>query len=375
MKIGVIGPGIREGWYGEHLLQYPQYGMECKCCYETRDYKNIHPVIKREGFEAYNLRRMRPNLEMHKTVKEIVKSSELVHVWHVAFPSSALASVMSKVYKKPLVVTTADGFMHRTSIKYGLKGISYKFHPSLSWKLADKIVAYSNQEMRWLSSLNKNYSSKIVIVPLTIDYGHWESYYKKYENDGEQKDFVEILCVARISPDKNLYTLLKSLLKINMNAGNVKCTIIGRIADKKYYREISNLIRSTELKGHINVITDFLNHDDLFKYYSRADLFILLSNFEQFGTVILEAMSCELPIIVSERVGTAEIVEKHNCGILVDPKNEQMITGAILKMVEDETYRNTLGKRGKIAVRDNYTWEHMILNLKNIYEEILSKYD
>ena len=153
-----------------------------------------------------------------------------------------------------------------------------------------------------------------------------------------------------------------------MNAGNVKCTIIGRIADKIYYREISNLIRSTELKGHIN-------HEDLFKYYSRADLFILLSNFEQFGTVILEAMSCELPIIVSERVGSAEIVEKHNCGILVDPKNEQMITGAILKMIEDETYRNTLGRRGKIAVRDNYTWEHMILNLKNIYEEMLSMYD
>ena len=89
------------------------------------------------------------------------------------------------------------------------------------------------------------------------------------------------------------------------------------------------------------------------------------------GIVTLEAMTCELPVIVSERAGSSELVKKHNCGITINPSSQNEIYNAILKLSENEKLRQIYGKRGTLAVKKYYTQDTMIRRLKKLYEGVL----
>lgn len=370
MKVGIVGPEIP-------AIRYPQYGMKCAVCSEALPHKQIrpkYPGVQLENVELYQIARSIPTLNTLRTLKKIIQFSDIMHVYFVAHLSSGIASPLTKIYKKPLVVTTADGLIGRSFTGEGLKGPVYKMYPKISWKLADRIIAYTQIERRWLESSNIP-REKIEVIPWGINYSQCRSYYEMYKSKRWSKDYLEVLCVSSMNPVKNLHTLINSFGEIaSRNDKDIRLTLIGYVYDKSYCNKILNLIRKTKLDNRIELITEFQPHKELFKYYSRADIFILPSVIDQFGIVVLEAMTCELPVIVSERAGSSEVVKKHNCGIIVDPTNEKKIQNAILKLSENKKNRQILGKRGNLAVKNYYTWDIMIKSLKKLYDKVLSNY-
>jgi len=67
-----------------------------------------------------------------------------------------------------------------------------------------------------------------------------------------------------------------------------------------------------------------------------------------------------------------EIIEKHNCGICVDPLNPEEIAEAIQFIVEHPAEAEQMGKNGRRAVEDRYNWSREEEKLLNLYESLLS---
>jgi len=157
MKVGKIN-GLKSV-----ALKYPLYGMECAFCVESRKYfKN--PFIQTENILGYIIKFGMANLESFKILKEIVQFSDIVHVSYVVHLSAGIASSMTKICRKPLVVTTADSLCGRSFFRDGIKGLIYRMWPKISWKLADKIIAFTQKERKWLESLNIP-NEKIEVIP------------------------------------------------------------------------------------------------------------------------------------------------------------------------------------------------------------------
>jgi glycosyltransferase involved in cell wall biosynthesis len=85
---------------------------------------------------------------------------------------------------------------------------------------------------------------------------------------------------------------------------------------------------------------------------------------------IFEYMSSGLPVICSHFEAWKEIIETHNCGVLVDPMDPRSIASGIQSLVDQPDKALVMGMNGLRAVKQFYNWETEEKKLLNIYKEI-----
>jgi glycosyltransferase involved in cell wall biosynthesis len=74
--------------------------------------------------------------------------------------------------------------------------------------------------------------------------------------------------------------------------------------------------------------------EDILKFYSSLDIYVLASRDETFGVVVVEAMSCGIPVIATKCGGPQEIITKET-GVLVENENPEEIAKAIVYLSEN----------------------------------------
>ena len=103
------------------------------------------------------------------------------------------------------------------------------------------------------------------------------------------------------------------------------------------------------------------------KCLNDSDVFILLSRGEALPIAPLEAMSCGLPIIVSNEKPYNEIISE-DCGILVNPNSEDDIIKSIIK-IKNKSLRIKLGNDSRVIVEKKFSLHKM----KNKYIDLINR--
>ena len=87
---------------------------------------------------------------------------------------------------------------------------------------------------------------------------------------------------------------------------------------------------------------------------------------------MFEYMSAGIPVIASNFQSWKKVIDKHNCGICVDPENPDEIVKAIKFLLENDRIAKEMGENGRKAVESIYNWENEEIILNEIYQCILS---
>jgi glycosyltransferase involved in cell wall biosynthesis len=205
--------------------------------------------------------------------------------------------------------------------------------------------------------------NKIVYFPNAVD--------TKIFQPGEKKVDNTILYVGRIVPDKGLHVLLKSLnyMKISLDL-----EIIGSPDwNLDYYQNIRRLIEIENRRGRHKIrYLGRVDQTGLIEGYQKASIFVLPSFFEPFGIVLLEAMSCETPVVATHAGGIPEVVKNGENGILVPVNNPLKLAEAIDYLLENKDVRIKFGKTGRKWVTENFSIEILVKRLCKIYETMLN---
>lgn len=225
-----------------------------------------------------------------------------------------------------------------------LKAITLVSRLSLRYTLnkSDKMLVLSPSFINVLSKFTLSKSSKIVCIPnsLTIN---------GTDNINQLKKENEILYVGRIEYNqKRTYRLVDVWKKLESQFPDWKFTIVGDGPDAT---DLKNRIKSAGLKSMY--VEGFKNP---LTYYKRAKILTLVSEYEGFGLVIVEAMAngC-VPIVLGSYSAVYDIIDD-NCGIITTyPYKEDDLIIALKELMvsPDKTKKmgnNSIESSGKFAL-------------------------
>ena len=181
-----------------------------------------------------------------------------------------------------------------------------------------------------------------------------------------------LLFVGRITAGKGLHVLLKSLRYLK---NSVRLVIIGPADwDAQYYLDMLKSIKKENKKGKHEIrYLGPLEQADIIKWYQKASIFILPSFKEGFPVTIIEALSCETPVIATSVGGIPEIIKDYKNGILVPLNDSINLSKAIQFLLDNKQIRTSFGRAGRRLAK-NYSLETIVLKLCKIYEQIVSSF-
>ena len=123
----------------------------------------------------------------------------------------------------------------------------------------------------------------------------------------------------------------------------------------------------------IKELENILDNEDVPKALNEMDIFVVPSilNSESFGVVAVEAMACEVPVIVSDVDGLKEVVVNNETGFVVPKRSSKEIANKIKILIENSDTVKKFKKNARERVLKLYDWNKNVDNMIKIYEELL----
>ncbi|WP_392343441.1 glycosyltransferase [uncultured Shewanella sp.] len=117
----------------------------------------------------------------------------------------------------------------------------------------------------------------------------------------------------------------------------------------------------------------FVPNNEVPQILNRFDLYVALSRSESFGVAVLEASSCELPVLVSDAEGLCEVVSDKSTGLIVPIDDIASTTAALKELVMDAGKRRLYGLEGRKKVVDKYSETACIDTMIAAYKQVIER--
>jgi len=235
--------------------------------------------------------------------------------------------------------------------RYGVTGFhnvlvrSYKPFGKKIFQEADRVVALSNYEKSLLMEDFQIESNKITIIPNGVNLKDFRGPEKR------GREHKTILCVARLEEFKGVQHAIQALPLLEES---IRLEIIGK---GPYKAKLISLAKKLGVAHRIDFYQD-LRGRELVNRYANADLFMLLSKYEAYPIVILEALAAKTPCIVGNILSLKEWVDNKNCFGIDYPINSEQLAELINKVI---------GK--KVRGVKLWRWEQVVKETVEIYQE------
>lgn len=183
----------------------------------------------------------------------------------------------------------------------------------------------------------------------------------------EQRRYL-IFCPRRLEPKNGVEFFVKAINLFLDKEKDFWGIISGNEYVKTYSNFIKNLIKELKLENYI-FFTGPVPNEVIVDYYQASDIVVLPSLMEAVSISGLEALSCGVPVIGTNVGGIPFIVKDNITGILVQPKNEIEIYKALIKLIDNEQLRMTLGINARKFIEDNFSWNSIVNKIIEIYSK------
>jgi glycosyltransferase involved in cell wall biosynthesis len=175
-----------------------------------------------------------------------------------------------------------------------------------------------------------------------------------------------VLFAGRLTLWKDPLTLVRAAEIVLHDRSDVSFHFVGR---GPLHREINALSKSLGIQSRVFVASGPDYFHGLTDYYKAADLFVLTTNKEGFGLVVLEAMASGLCVIASDGGAPPELLRES--GLLFRTGDHVSLAETILRVVSDDVLTKKLGLAARERATEMYTWEKCAQAYVRIYQETL----
>lgn len=169
------------------------------------------------------------------------------------------------------------------------------------------------------------------------------------------EDAILIGTVGNFNKLKGHEFLIDAFVHIQKMHPQTRVRILGDVTTHSQYYTKEVLGRARALGLLENGQIGFMNpHEHVADFLPAFDIFALTSRAEGVPTVVLEAMSCSLPVVATDVGSVCEVVENQVTGYIVPPLNSEAIADAILKLISDSETRAQMGAISRQRAVEKY---------------------
>ncbi len=309
-----------------------------------------------------------PQVSSFKTFLETVKSNDLIHVHGHPYLSSFLATKIAKRYSKPLVLTQHNTFIEYNNIWDTAEKLNDLAIGKQVLNEVDKIIVVSNATKKYVLTLGAN-PEKVEVLHNGVDLNRFKPLSEVKDQMRKKlsisKDAKVVLTVRRIVYKNGIDTLLESAEIAVKRNPKLVFVVVGKGPDSE---EVKEKIGQLRMQNNFR-LTGFVSDENLPLYYNVADLFALPSKSgEGLPLVVLEAMSCGLPVIATNVGGTSEVMSE-DYGKLVPPNSPDSLAEALVEFSRKDL--TALKKDLRTMMEQKYSWDKNVEKLSEIYEELI----
>ncbi|MGL1930209.1 MAG: glycosyltransferase family 4 protein [Desulfotalea sp.] len=235
----------------------------------------------------------------------------------------------------------------------------------------DHVFALSSEQKSDIETTYTIHNKNISVVGAGVNTDIFKP--KKEYKENDKKNNFQIIYAGKLAKSKGVPYLLKAVESIIKEQNiNIHIKLAGSSTSNEG-DECLQLIKDLPENGSA---LGNISQSELAEQLQTADLFILPSLFEGLPLVILEALACNCPVLVTELPGVKEIVAKINSpdlhtipmpGIIhIDQvQDEEAFIRSISSRIIDLMAKNTVKK--EIAELSYFSWPHVFQRMENVY--------
>lgn len=327
--------------FDKNFFFFKKCGCFCHVLNFSRNKIGVFELIKL-FFDYYVLvKKINPNFHLPFTIKPNIFGS---------FICSFL-----KIKTINNITGLGSGFLNSSLLKFF---IIFFYKISLR---KSKVIFFQNSNDKFFfikkKIINKNKNLSFLLPGSGIDTNYFKVNKKKNKK-------INFLYVGRLIKDKGINELFEAIQVIKKKYKNINFLIVGEVDLKNLYPISKNLLYYMKKKKFIKYYK-FTNN--VLKFYSKADCFILPSYREGLSRSLLEAASCSLPLITTNVPGCKELVKSNYNGFLCIPRNSNSIIKCIEKFICLTNNKvKKFGLNSRKLVKSKYNVKHVIN--KYVYE-------
>lgn len=359
---------IRGGTHKQVLRLCEYLSKDNEVTIYTRMYDNekTYPGFKKFNIVTPNidlsskktlLQKIKKHLNIYKEenriFKELVKDVDVVNIHD--YKGTHLAKIAKK-YNKKVVLQLNDipyffleGAAKGTKDNYKFKLRRFNYLKLI--KYVDEITVNVTKNKELVKKcLNRN--AKVFYCGVDTN----ENLEKHKQLHARNK--LNLFSSGVFFPYRNYETLVKVVDKIVKNGIDVHLDIMGSTEiDKIYANSIKKMINDMKLDEYITIWGQ-VDEEKYIELHNNADMFLFININQSWGLAVFEAMSCGLPVIVSNSVGAIELLTDKENAVIVDPENVDEVYNEIIKLKDNKEYYEKISNNADKIVKE-FTWDNL----------------
>jgi UDP-glucose:(heptosyl)LPS alpha-1,3-glucosyltransferase len=236
-----------------------------------------------------------------------------------------------------------------------------------------KFIAVSNLTRDIFLQEYKINPDKITVIHPGVDLTDYPQSNKEYVRADTRKEYGindfdhVILFVSMNFEIKGLDAILASLAKLKAQNHEFKLIVAGKGNISKF----TKIAQEAQILENI-IFTGPVTKEKLIKIYLASDMYIMLSKFDTFGMVVLEAMAAGLPVIISNNVGAKDLVKEDNNGFVVNDTSDTDFIAMKISLLLDKKIRTNMSEAALLTAKQN-TWDIVTAKYLALYKGILDE--
>lgn len=273
---------------------------------------------------------------------------DIIHVHH-AFPTAWIAAYLKDTYNINYVVT-----IHGSELPTLEKDRRYWQRTFDAMYRAKMIFPNSGYTRDWfLKIFRGNFHEKCRVIPGGVNihkFVYSEAGAKAVDKELNLHNKPVVVFAGKLTKYKGVEYLVGAAKNIH---GEV--VILGEGPERQRLQEKAKALNLTNIHwvGHLGA-----GVKKLVPYYSRADVFVAPSIWDEpLGLVILEAMACNTPVVVTRKGGIPLAVKEGYNGLFVRARNSSQIVQKVNKLLDNESLRIKMGQNARKSVEQKFSWE------------------